>query len=98
MERPNPAERRPADRKQIARNSGSSSRLGSMTDEELRDLELVGNQQRLELSDYETSKQRLKEIEAEEGESQVAQPAPASESAVPQRRRPRSLPPHGRLA
>ena len=48
-----------------------------MTPDELRELELAENQQRLDLSSYEESKQRQREIEAakEEVESQPAQSA-----------------------
>lgn len=47
------------------------ARVGRFTDEQLRDIELDENVVRLDLSDFEASKARLRQIEAAEGEAEA---------------------------
>lgn len=54
------------------------ARIGKFTDEELRELELDENAVRLDLTDYEASKAKLRQIEAAEREAADEKPAQAA--------------------
>ncbi len=71
--------------KKLNRKSIPARRVGSLSSEELRALELDENSQRLDLDSYETSKARLREIEA-------AAETMADSARVPGKRGPRPDP------